>query len=95
MLGDLIAKMEQPDIATAVLSSLDADLVDEVGRRAGAASMTPAEFVAGAIREFVERGTDDLWFQLVTVIRRAEDPSLEAIRTILEWVVASDNGNRV
>lgn len=90
MLGELIAKLEQPGTAMAVLSSLNAGLVEKVGCRADAASMTPADFVAGAIREFVERGNDDLWFQLLTVIRRAEDPSLEAIRTILEWVVASD-----
>jgi hypothetical protein len=87
MLGDLIAKLDQPGIAMAVLSSLNTNLVEEVGRQAAAASMTPADFVAGAVREFVERGDDDLWFQLLTVIRRAEDPSFDAIRTILEWVV--------
>jgi hypothetical protein len=74
----------------AVLSSLDASLAEEIARRAAAVSMTTADFAAGAVREFVERGDDDLWFQLLTVIRRAEDPSLEAIRTILQWVVAAD-----
>ncbi|MDI3468897.1 MAG: hypothetical protein OJF62_000960 [Pseudolabrys sp.] len=90
MFGDLIAKLDQPEIATAVLSQLDADLVEEIGHQAAAVSMTPASFAAGAIREFVERGGDDLWFQLLTVVRRAEDPTLEAIRTILEWVVVSN-----
>jgi len=90
MLGELIAKLDQPGMAMAVLSSLDGDLAEEIGRRAAAASMTPADFAAGAVREFIERGDDDLWFQLLTVMRRAEDPSLAAIRTILEWVAASD-----
>ena len=49
--------------------------------------MTPTEFVAGAVREFVERGEDDLWFQLLTVMRKADDPSLAAIETIMRWVV--------
>jgi hypothetical protein len=90
MLGDLIARLDQPGVAMAVLSRLDADLVEEIGYQAAAVSMTPASFAAGAIREFVERGGDDLWFQLLNVARRADDPSLEAIRTILEWVVASN-----
>jgi hypothetical protein len=90
MLGELIAKLDRPGTAMAVLSSLDASLAEEIARRAAAVSMTTADFAAGAVREFVERGDDDLWFQLLTVIRRAEDPSLEAIRTILQWVVAAD-----
>jgi hypothetical protein len=90
MLGELIAKLDRPGTAMAVLSSLDASLAEEIARRAAAVSMTTADFAAGAVREFIERGDDDLWFQLLTVIRRAEDPSLEAIRTILQWVVAAD-----
>jgi hypothetical protein len=90
MLGELIANLDRPGVAIAVLSSLDPNLIEEIKRRAAAESMTPADFAAGAVREFVERGNDDLWFQLLTVIRQAEDPSLEAIRTILQWVVASD-----
>jgi hypothetical protein len=87
MLGDLIANLDRPDVSTAVLMAIDPILLARVEERATVESMTSAEFVAGAIREFVERGGDDLWFQLLTVIRKADDPSLAAIETIMRWVV--------
>jgi hypothetical protein len=90
MLGELIANLDRPGMIIAVLSSLDSNLLEEIKRRASAESMTPDGFAAGAVREFIERGNDDLWFQLLTVIRQAEDPSSQAIQTILQWVVASD-----
>jgi hypothetical protein len=91
MLGDLITRLDQPGVAGAMLSSLDAGLAKEIERRAATVSMAPSEFAAGAVREFVERADDDLWFQLLTIMRRAEDPGLEAIRTILQWVLDSDS----
>jgi hypothetical protein len=89
MLGDLIANLDRPGVGAAVLKAMDPALLIRVEERAAAESMTSVEFVAGAVREFVERGGDDLWFQLLTVIRKADDPSLAAIETILKWVVTS------
>jgi hypothetical protein len=36
----------------------------------------------------MERADDELWFQLLTIMRKAEDPGFVAIQTILGWVVA-------
>ena len=88
MLGELIAQLDQPDVAAGVLTTLDPRLAGEFERRAAAASMTVADFAAGAVREFVEHADDDLWFQLLTIIRKSDDPSLTAVQTILTWVVA-------
>jgi hypothetical protein len=88
VLGELIAQLDQPDVAAGVLTTLDPRLVGELERRAAAASITVADFAAGAVREFVEHADDDLWFQLLTIIRKSDDPSLTAVRTILTWVVA-------
>lgn len=85
MLGDLIANLDHPDIVDSLLAALDSDLLARVETRAAAVSMTIAEFASGAVREFVEVADDELWFQLLTVIRKADDPGLAAIRTILEW----------
>ena len=52
-----------------------------------AVSMTVADFVAGAVREFAESADDDLWFQLLTIVRKSDDPGLAAVQTILTWVV--------
>jgi hypothetical protein len=48
--------------------------------------MTVPDFAAGAVREFVERADDDLWFQMLTLIRKADEPGLVAVQTILRWV---------
>lgn len=94
MLGDLIAKLSRPEVARGVLATLDPEIAAEVERRAGAASMTAADFVAGAVREFVDRAGDDLWFQLLTIIRQADDPGMVAVQTILRWVVVEQEVRR-
>lgn len=86
MLGDLIAGLDRPGVALSVLTKMDPAVVARIERRADAASMVLEDFAAGAVREFVERADDDLWFQLLTVIRKVEDPGLAAVQTILGWV---------
>ena len=52
--------------------------------------MIAPDFIAGAVREFVERADDELWLQLLTIMRKAENPGLAAIQAILGWVVADE-----
>jgi len=87
MLGELIAQLDRPDVTAGVLTTLDPRIAAQLERRAAAASMTVADFAAGAVREFVEHADDDLWFQLITIVRKSDDPSLTAVQTILTWVV--------
>ncbi len=87
MLGELIAQLDRPGVAASVLTAIDPVIMGQIERRAAAASMAVADFVAGAVREFVERADDDLWFQLLTVIRESEDPGLAAVQRILRWVI--------
>jgi hypothetical protein len=87
MLGDIIAQLDRPNVAAGLLATLDPDLAAQLAVRADAAAMSTTDFVAGATREFVERADDDLWFQLLTVMRKADDPSIAAVQTILKWVV--------
>ena len=90
MLGDLIANLDRPDAAGAVLATLDSDVAAQIERRAAAAAMAAPDFIAGAVREFVARAVDELWFQLLTIMRQAENPGLVAIRAILGLVVADE-----
>ena len=90
MLGDLIANLDRPDVAAAVLATLDPNVVARIERRAAAAAMIAPDFIAGAVREFVERADDELWLQLLTIMRKAENPGLAAIQAILGWVVADE-----
>jgi len=87
VLGDLIAQLDRPDVTAGVLATLNPAVSESIGHRAADLSMSPAEFVTGAVREFIESASDDLWFQLLTQIRKAEDPGLVAVQTILRWVV--------
>ncbi|MGH7106780.1 MAG: hypothetical protein ACREF0_12380 [Acetobacteraceae bacterium] len=87
MLGDLIKELDRPDVSAGVVATLDPEIAGQIERRASAASMTVAAFVAGAVREFVDTAGDDLWFQLLTTIRKADDPGTVAVQTILRWVV--------
>jgi hypothetical protein len=88
MLGDLVAGLSRPDVARGVLATMEPAVVARFEERAAAASMTVEDFAAGAVQEFIERADDDLWFQLLTVMRKAEDPGLVAVQTILGWVAA-------
>src|SRR6516225_3748397 len=90
MLGDLIANLDRPDVARAVLATLDPKVAARIERRAAAAAMIAPDFIAGAVREFVERADDELWLQLLTIMRKAENPGLGAIQAILGWVVADE-----
>ena len=86
MLGDLIAQLDRPEVVEEVLGSLKPAIREQLELRAAHASMTIPDFAAGAVREFVERADDDLWFQLLTLIRQTEEPGLLAVQTILRWV---------
>ena len=69
MLGDLIAAMERPEEVAGVLSTLHPELAAKVAERAAQASMSVGDFSAGAVRAFLDEADDDLWFQLLTLIR--------------------------
>src|SRR5262249_18880877 len=89
MLGDLIAALERPEVVANVLSTLDPELAAKVAERAAKASMSVGDFSAGAVRAFLDEADDDLWFQLLTLIRKSEDPGLSAVQTILRWVLTA------
>ena len=87
MFGDLIARLDRPDVASAVLATLEPPLMWQIEQRAAVEGMAAADFIAGAVREFVDYADDESWFQLLTVIRSAADPGLTAVQTILRWAV--------
>ncbi|MGB3866056.1 MAG: hypothetical protein WBA29_10565 [Xanthobacteraceae bacterium] len=84
MLGTLIASLDNPDIATRLVTLLDEpDLTARLEAAASTLGRAPAEVTASLVRNFVETASDDLWLQLIGIMNRAEDPSLAAIRAIL------------
>jgi hypothetical protein len=90
MLGDLIANLDRPNVAAAVLTTMDPIVATRIERRAAAAAVAVADFAAGAVRDFVERADDELWLQLLTIMRKADNPGLAAVQAILGWVAADE-----
>jgi len=87
LLGELIAQLDRPEVASGVMATLHPDLAREIEHRATSLSVPVADFVAGAVREFLDNADDELWFQLLTIMRKSDDPGLSAVQTILTWVV--------
>ncbi len=57
VLGELIAQLDRPDIANSVVMTLHSEVARQIECRATAASIPLANFVAGAVREFLESAT--------------------------------------
>ncbi len=84
MLGNLIASLDDPKVAIALVAAFDdpglsARLTDAAGR----SGRTPAEIVGSTVRHFVDTASDDLWTQLIGIMNRAEDPGMAALHAIL------------
>jgi hypothetical protein len=93
MLGDLIAQLDDPRVCGHIMATLDPMISYRLVQSAEAASMSVPDFAAGAVRAFVEQAEDDLWFQLLTVMRKSEEPGIVAVQTILRWVVTEQESH--
>ena len=88
MLGKLIDDLDDPNVVLDLVAALDApDLLTRIGQAAEAERLTPSVYLAASVRTFVDEASDDIWLQLVGIMNRAEDPSLAAMRAILEAVL--------
>lgn len=93
MLGELISQLDQQEISADVLATFDPKIATAITERASTLSMSSAEFIAGAVREFVDWADDSQWAQLLTHMKTADDPGLMAVQRILLWVVSDQERN--
>ncbi|AZO23582.1 hypothetical protein EJ070_24830 [Mesorhizobium sp. M1E.F.Ca.ET.045.02.1.1] len=85
MLGDIIASLEDPKAAMAIVAAFkEPGLAARLTAAADASGRSPADIVGSAVRNFVDTASDDLWTQLIGIMNRAQDPGLAAMRAILE-----------
>jgi len=85
MLGNLIASLDDPKAAMAIIAAIDEPaLAVRLTAAADASGCSPADIVGSAVRNFVDTASDDLWTQLIGIMNRAQDPGLAAMRAILE-----------
>ena len=93
MLGNLIASLDDPNAAMAVIAAIDEPaLVARLAAAADASGRSPADIVGSAVRNFLETATDDLWTHLIGIMNRAQDPGLSAMRAILEKTLPDAEG---
>jgi hypothetical protein len=87
MFGELISRLDQPEVAAAALAALDdEELTLTIERYAEAKEIGVAECVAGIVRSFVDQADDEPWMQLVGIMARSsEDPTIAAFGAILRY----------
>lgn len=86
MFGELIARLDRPEVAAEALAALqDHELEAMIRQFAAANDMTIAACMAGMVRGFLDQADDDAWLQLVGIMGRAEDPGLVALGAILRY----------
>lgn len=84
MLGSLIASLDNPQTASALIEAVGMEgLAERVKKAAAAEAMDPAAYLAAIVRSFMETASDDHFVQLIGIMNRAEDPGLAAVRAIL------------
>jgi hypothetical protein len=86
MFGELIAQLDQPEVAAEALAVLeDEELESTIRQYAAANDIAIADCMAGIVRGFLDQADDDAWLQLVGIMGRAEDPGLAALGAILRY----------
>jgi hypothetical protein len=88
MLGQLIDSLDDPNVALRLVAALEEPSLLKRLTAAAAAEGRPAgEVVAATVHSFLDRASDDHWLQLVGIMNRAQDPSLAAMRAILDYAL--------
>jgi hypothetical protein len=85
MFGALIASLDNPQTAAALIGALGMEgLAERLEKAAATEGMQPTDYLATVIRSFLEMASDDHFVQLIGIMNRAEDPGLAAVRAILQ-----------
>lgn len=88
VLGALVTRLDQPELVTEVLDTLDPVTASALESRATATSMTMFDFVTVTIQAFIDNADDELWARLLKIIRDSERPGLTANQTVLKWATS-------
>jgi hypothetical protein len=85
MLGQLLASLDEPHVASRLIAALEEpSLLKRLTSAATAAGRPVADVMASTVRGFLDAASDDHWLQLVGIMNRARDPGLAAVRAILD-----------
>jgi hypothetical protein len=89
LLGDVMARFDDPAVAAETLLSLDdLALVAAVKAAAAEQELTVGEFAVRALDRFAMQASDEDWVTLVGALARAADPGRAFLQRILAAAVS-------
>jgi hypothetical protein len=89
LLGDLMARVQEPSFATEALLALDdITLVARINTEAAHEGLQPGEFIGQSIASFVSGATDEEWLGMIGALSRAENPGQAFLHRVLSKAVA-------
>lgn len=84
LIGDLIARFNDPAVAEQALADLDdLSLVATVTVKADAAGLSTGLYAAECVADYADTASDEEWTTLIGQMGRAEDPGLVLLRRAL------------
>ena len=83
-LGDLIADESAAPRLLSWLGATDTGLLERVTAAAGADDTPPADWIRGAVADFVQTADDEAWTRVISAAQGADDPALSALGAILK-----------
>ena len=93
-LGALIRRLEdEADAARAIEALGDVILYSRVEAMGRLHDESPGGYLAGAVRRFAHKGSDDDWLAVMTAIERADDPARAVMARMLHWALDKDAGD--
>ncbi|WP_027132687.1 hypothetical protein [Geminicoccus roseus] len=88
LLGDLIARLDDADVATETLLGMD-DLVllSRIEAAAAQAGLAPGAFAAQAVALFAGQASDEDWVSLIGVMGQTTDPGQACLKKMVEYAL--------
>lgn len=85
MLGDLMARLEEPGAAEeALVEAGELLLLTRVRAEAEHSGMSVGAYCSSVVRRFVDTAGDGEWLQLVGAMNRSDTPGLAALGVMLD-----------
>lgn len=88
LLGDLIARLDDADVAMETLLGMgDIVLLSRIEAAATQAGMAPGAFTAQAVATFADRASDEDWVSLIGVMGQTTDPGQACLKRMIEYAL--------
>jgi len=89
LLGDLIARVQDPAFATEALLALDdLALMARINSESARNGLEPGEFISQSVARFVNGASDEEWLAMIGALVQAENPGRAFLHLVLSKAIA-------